>query len=93
MSYQTRQATASFPRYVKSAYNTIYDAYKKPSRDKWRAWNHCRNLCNAFGGFNLKVISKNTYMFTAGFQYIDEDSGEERFMYITPSYEVVISPC
>ena len=93
MSYQSRQAIANFPRYINSNYHSIFDVYSKPSRDKLKAWEHCKNLCNTFDGYNLKVISKNTWKFTAGFEYIEEDSGQERFMFISPNYEVIVSPC
>lgn len=93
MSYQKRQAIANFARYVRSDYDSLFKAYEKPSKDKRKAWEHCKNLCDAFDGYRLKVITKNCHMFTAGFQYIDVDSGEERFYFITKSYEVVVAPC
>jgi hypothetical protein len=44
-----------------------------------------------FNGWNLCVISKNTNIFTAGFQFIGAETGIMKFMYITPLYEVVVN--
>ena len=93
MSYEKRKAISAFSRYMRSDCDSIFGAYKNPSRDKRVAWEHCKKLCSAYDGFRLRVIAKNCHVFSAGFQFVDADSGEHRFMYITRGYEVIVSPC
>ena len=89
MSYRLKQAQASYEAYRNSKMSDLSDAYKDWSTEKARAWRYCEELCEKRNGFGLKVISKNSYMFTAGFEYVDED-GCVRFEYITPSYDIDI---
>lgn len=41
-------------------------------------------------GNGLKIISHNTSIFTAGFEYCDEKDGTAKFYYITPSYDCAV---
>lgn len=84
---------------ARSAYNqyrelgecrAIYDVYASYSQNKLRAWYYCKDLCAKYEGWGLKVISHNTFIFTAGFYFIDKDTGVLRFMYITPTYDTPI---
>lgn len=75
-----READA-YNRYNQSTMYSLDDAYDSYSGAKARAWIYCRDLCEGKNGHALKVISKNTSQFTAGFVY--EENGKEMFMYIT----------
>ena len=84
---------------ARSAYNqyrelplsyTLDEAYSSHSYNKDRAWRYCENLQAQYEGWGLKVISHNTFIFTAGFYFIDKDTGVLRFMYITPTYDTPI---
>lgn len=87
--YRTRMAIANFERWLNStAYGLDY-VYDRYSHNKAVAWRYCEDLCNKYHGYGLKVISYNTFQFTCGFSYID-DNGTQMFMYITPSYDVAI---
>lgn len=95
MSYSTKQREAI----ARSAYNryrelplsfTLDNAYGTHSYNKDRAWIYCENLQAQYNGWGLKVISYNTFIFTAGFYFTDKDTGVLRFMYITPSYDTPI---
>ncbi len=68
--------------------HSIYEAYGRPSDRKEAAWEHCQRLCREHSGRGLKVISKNTSFFTAGFVY--EEEGQPMFMYITANYNVCV---
>ena len=65
----------------------IYDAYKRPSKEKVKAWDRCREAKFNAEGRNLKVICHNTFSFSAGYiaEYPDADGVLiDHFVYITP---------
>lgn len=72
---------SSYLRWKESKYHSIWDAYEKPSIRKEEAWNYCEDLCKKYNGRDLRVISKNIYIFTAGFIGIVD--GKEAFVLIT----------
>lgn len=78
-------AKGNYERFLRSDMDDIYKAYAKPSKYKVSAWEDCKNLCAKYEGWGLKVISKNCFMFTAGFLFLTT-SGKEKFMYITRDY-------
>lgn len=82
-----KQGKWNYEQYEKSNWYTLWDAYDSPSYNKEKAWDYCCKLFAKLNGTGLKVISKNTYVFTAGFEFEVEDTGEIAFCYITPSYD------
>lgn len=88
---QERTARANIRSYRNSTCYELWDAYGRCSVKKREAWEYCKRLCREFEGEDLKVISYNTYMFTAGFMYADPKTGELMFMYISPSYNQPVS--
>lgn len=52
----------------RSIYHDINDAYNRPSYDKVVANSACKKLCLSEGGIDYKIISKNTFSFTAGWR-------------------------
>lgn len=81
-------AKGNYEAYLRSEKYSLYDAYDKPSSRKEAAWEYCQNLCAKYDGWGLKVISRNCFIFTAGFLFLST-SGKEKFMYITPNYDRV----
>lgn len=47
---------------------TIHDVYAKPSSAKWQAYHYCLRLCAAECGQNFRIISHNTFRFTAAWE-------------------------
>lgn len=88
-----RRALGAIAQYEASRMLDLSDAYGRWSDAKAAAWRYCEARCEAYNGENrcetLKVISKNTNIFTAGFTFTDED-GNEKFYYITPTYDVIV---
>lgn len=78
----TKFMREKYNSYLNSNYQNIFQAYEKPSSKKIAAWKYCQNLCNKYFGKDLKVVSKNTFTFTAGF--ISDLDGKIYFIYITP---------
>lgn len=89
-SYKRNQAIGSYRSYLESGYYDINQAYANPSYAKIRAFKDCWWMCKQLHGTGLKVISKNTFVFTAGFEFVNDETGEVMFMYITPNYNYAV---
>jgi len=89
MTLRERQKTAkaNYQRWRTSRYTDLRSAYGRYSRDKQDAWEYCEDLCKKKDGSGLKIISRNSWKFTAGFEYPNPDTGELMFMYISPTYD------
>lgn len=88
-SYQKSMARSAWRRWLNNDYKavTLYEAYGRPSYAKERAWEYCERLCEKHDGYGLVVMSANTFRFSAGFEYIDKETGAVSFMYISPDYD------
>lgn len=64
---------------------SIYDAYATPSSRKVAIWNDIERRANDTQGYNhdLRVVSRNTYMFTTIYTYTDSEG--IHYIYDTPS--------
>lgn len=51
--------------YKNSTDRILSDVYKTNSCAKNRAFDYCKDLCNKEDGSNFKIISRNTFAFTA----------------------------
>lgn len=87
---QKRVARGNTNRYANSTDYSLYHAYARPSVAKQRAWAYCEELMNKYEGWGLKVLSYNTFMFTAAFLFEDKETGVIQMMYITPNYDVAV---
>lgn len=85
----TERERNAYRGYTRSTASTLWDVYGRWSRAKEQAFDYCRSLCYEYGGYDLRIITANTFIFTAGFTFTAED-GRECFMYITPSYDTPV---
>ena len=53
----------------------LYDVYKTFSAAKLLAWEHCKAKCSELNGRNLTVLSYNTTVFSAAFEYTNPYTG------------------
>ena len=90
-AYQKRMAKSNIMAWRNSRYTDLRSAYGRYSKDKADAWDYCMKLCSEKNGEGLKVISANSWRFTAGFVYPDAETGELMFMYITKEYDQPVS--
>ena len=82
MTKMTKKQKYQYYAYLNSPYYDLDDAYKSgASTAKWRAWRYCKDLCEQKNGWGLRVVSKNTYQFTAGFLFKEDD--KLMYMHIT----------
>ena len=89
IAQQKRVARGNINRYKASELYSLNHAYNRPSIRKENAWTYCVNLMIDKCGYGLKVLSYNTFIFTAAFLFRDEN-GVENIMYITPNYDIAI---
>ena len=89
MTQIEKRAREAYEIYKQSEIRTLREAYGSYSKDKDNAMTDCRVLCRELGGSDLKIITYNRYVFTAGFEFTNEE-GKKMFMYITPSYNTTI---
>ena len=73
----------NYENYLRSTDYKLDDVYKSYSIHKSRAWQYCDNLCLEHGGRDLRIVSHNCMMFTAGFIFQHHDTGELCYMHIT----------
>lgn len=85
-----RQAKNHYKAWKCSGATLLEHVYKKHSVNKERAWRYCQEMQCRFNGYGLKVISHNCMIFTAGFEFMDEKTGEVMFYYISPTFDCVV---
>ena len=66
---------------------TLEDVYTKYSNEKAGAFNYCRELCAALNGYNFRIISANTFVFSVFFEYVEASTGALCGAYITRDYD------
>ena len=54
---------------------TLNDVYKSYSVAKLHAWEYCERKCFKMDGKRLTVLSHNSSVFTAAFEYTHPDTG------------------
>ena len=80
-----KKMKSNYENYLRSNDYELEDVYKSYSVHKSRAWRYCEQLCMEYGGLDLKIVSHNCMMFTAGFIFPHPDTGELCYMHITKS--------
>ena len=79
--------------YKETYYNnkgaSIYEAYKRPSDNKIRAWYKIENICKALNGYNLHVTSATCFFFSCFFEF--KHAGKKYRMSFYPSRWYVVN--
>ena len=70
-------------QYLQSTSYNLNDVYGSYSKAKARAWDNCVEQMYLDGGYNLKIISSNSQIFTVGYTVKNDD--EVAIVYITPT--------
>ena len=69
----TKKQQQMFKAVHDSEYTDLFDVYKTFSDDKRRAFYYCLNEMYLKDGFNFRITSANTFSFSCGFLYYDDD--------------------
>lgn len=64
----------------------LWEVYGSFSHNKAKALNYCKELQAQRNGYDPRIPSANSFIFTYAFRFIDED-GDEALAYITPSHD------
>lgn len=80
---KTKRMQEIYDRYMNAKCSYLEECYITCSAQKQRAYNYCRNLYYKVGGEGFRIIGYNTFVFTVGFEFVDEN-GVVCFAYITP---------
>lgn len=75
-----------YERYKNSYRRNLYDCYERFSKNKIHAYENCKRYMEKYDGYDFRIISFNSHIFTVGFKFMD-NKGTEFLMYITPSKE------
>lgn len=87
---ETKESRYITELYEKSSARCLADVYGTYSHAKAEAFKYCQRLMAEHDGFDLRILSSNTYMFTAAFGFWSEDTGEMLLMYITPNKNKIV---
>lgn len=90
MTARERTALSRYEDYKRSNATDLSDVYGRYSTAKARAWNYCKDLMRQHEGWGLRIITHNGFMFTAGFEFTDPETGVLMFMYITKTYDEAV---
>lgn len=84
----TKRNSAIVESYKSATHSELYEVYDRYSSAKAKAFDYCKGLCAKKNGNGLRILSANTFVFTAAFTY--EENGKSYLMYITPSNDLPI---
>ena len=76
--------------YERATATSLDEVYGRYSAKKKEAFEYCRNLMAKYNGWGLKILSHNTFVFTAGFEFVSDETGAVNIMYITPSKDTAV---
>lgn len=76
-------------RYNRQPNDGIYDVYTKPSHNKINAYERIYHEMMECGGYGLKIMSFNTFMFTCAY-VTQANDGSLYLIYHTPTRRDVI---
>lgn len=79
----TKTLKQAYKNYTQSSNYDLNDIYKSYSYEKTRAFDYCKTLKEKYNGNDLKIINGNTFAFTAGFTYHNEQDNKNYFVFIT----------
>lgn len=77
----TKKEKACLYSYRQAGYNSVNEAYDRPSTTKQRIEQHILQDMRMVNGHDYKVCSRNCFHFTAGFLF--ESEGKQHLMYYT----------
>ena len=69
----TKKQQQMFYAVTHSNNESLYDVYKTFSDSKYRAYDYCKDEMRLKDGFNFRITSANTFSFSCGFLYYDND--------------------
>ena len=84
----SKKAIGMVDNYYNSNYHTLNDCYARPSTAKEKADFRCRYYMVFNGGYDYRICTYNSQIFTAAFRF--KEKGVEYLCYMTPTYNYKI---
>lgn len=72
-------------QYDNTKWTSLYEAYENPSANKRKIYDDCLAVCKEKHGYNYRIVSRNTYVFTFAFKY--KKDGKTHLFYMTPAHD------
>ena len=82
------KATAN-QNYDRAKYSELWQVYGRYSHAKENAMDYCKRSMRKRNGYGGKITSWNSFQFSYAFEFIDQDTGVIKLMYITRDYDRV----
>lgn len=87
MKYRTDvKMMQAYERYCNSVDEQLYLVYEDYSLKKERAYKRCEQIMQDMAGYDMRIVSYNSYYFSVGFCY-DDILGNDCFCWITHKNE------
>lgn len=67
--------------------DNLYSVYNNFSQAKYNALEYCKRIQREYNGYNACVVNGNSFHFTYAFEYVEENTGCVKLMYITHTEE------
>lgn len=83
-----KQEKQIYDKYQQSTYYRLEHCYNNPSIRKRQVYNYLIDECTLNDGYNLRIMSYNCQMFTAG--YIVLNGNDKFLVYHTPTKKQII---
>lgn len=84
---QTKLLRSAYERWQRSTDYELWNVYDNYSDNKENVMDYCRELQFCLDDKGLKIISRNSRVFTVGFEFYHPYAGELCFAYITRDYK------
>lgn len=78
-----------YNNYCNSNTEYLHQVYSRCSYEKQSAYERCLRIMREYDGYDLRITSFNTFVFTVAFRFTD--SGIEYLCYITPSHNYIFA--
>ena len=88
LKYGSKKATALAQNYWNSYRRNLTECYGRFSSAKEKADFWCRHYMVENGGYDYRICTYNSQIFTAGFRF--KEKGAEYLCYMTPTYNYKI---
>lgn len=82
--YFTKKEESYINSFANARYNSVYEAYVKPSENKIQIEETIKRCMDERNGYSYRVFSKNGFRFSCGYYFIK--NGLQYLMVYTPSY-------
>lgn len=77
-----KQMKQAYQQFSDSNISDIHYLYDSFSTNKYIAYLNCKVLCKNMNGYGFTLWGKNTFGFSAGFEYLD-DNDNTHFVWLT----------